>query len=99
MSYTRGIDKNQPAIVKALRDAGCSVLDLSQVGGGCPDILIGFARPNGKRVNILAEIKDPECKRWKGNLKPNQQEFFDKWLGRVEKITTVEEALEIIRNK
>ena len=31
-------DSNHAAIVSALRQAGCFVVDLGDVGGGCPDV-------------------------------------------------------------
>jgi hypothetical protein len=34
------VDANHGEIVKALRSAGCGVLDLSAVGNGCPDLLV-----------------------------------------------------------
>lgn len=49
-------DKNQQDIVDELRDLGISVLILSQVGGGCPDLLIGH---RGK--NYLIEVKTFDC--------------------------------------
>ena len=42
MTYRRAakVDANQAEIVKALRQAGCWVMDLSAVGQGCPDLLV-----------------------------------------------------------
>lgn len=34
------VDSNHREVVAALRAAGCEVLDLSRVGGGCPDLLV-----------------------------------------------------------
>lgn len=48
-------DKNQPEIVRALDRVGATALDLSSVGCGCPDILVGF-----RGMNYLAEIKMPK---------------------------------------
>lgn len=97
--YTRRVDANQREIVKALEDAGASVCDLSGTGKGVPDILIGFTRPCGTRVNLLAEIKRPWAKGINKSdleLTPPQVEFFDAWLGQVAKITTIEEALSLL---
>lgn len=97
MRRHRGIDKNQPEIVSALIAAGATVLDLSGVGEGCPDLLVGFTRPEcGTRLNLLVEVKDATCKRWKGNLRGPQVEFFDTWLGQVAKVTTPQEALALL---
>jgi Holliday junction resolvase len=95
MNYTRRVDANQREIVDALKEAGASVCDLSGCGKGVPDILIGY---NGR--NILAEIKRPWAKgiaKADLELTPPQVEFFDAWLGQVAKITTIEEALELLK--
>ena len=47
------VDDNHAKIVASLRLVGCTVLDLSAVGQGCPDIMVGLAG-----VNYLIEIKD-----------------------------------------
>lgn len=54
MTYARKVDKSQAEIVKALRAVGISVMDLSRVGHGRPDLLLA-ARMNhiadaGKKV-------------------------------------------------
>lgn len=47
------VDANQAAVVAALRRAGCYVQDLSGVGGGCPDLLVGY-----RGAWHLLEVKD-----------------------------------------
>ena len=79
-------DGNQKEIVDVLRDIGASVLVLSQVGGGCPDLMIGW---RGK--NYLLEVKTP-----KGKLRPGQKEFFDTWRGRAFIVRSADEVLELI---
>ena len=79
-------DGNQKEIVDALRDIGASVLVLSQVGGGCPDLMIGW---RGK--NYLLEVKTP-----KGKLRLGQKEFFDTWRGRAFIVRSADEVLELI---
>ena len=79
-------DSNQEEIVDALRDIGASVLVLSQVGGGAPDLLVGF---RGKEY--LMEIKAP-----KGKLRPGQKKFFDTWKGKSFIVRSVDEALELL---
>jgi hypothetical protein len=66
------VDANQPAIVKALRDAGCKVQSLAKVGKGCPDLLVyvpGFGL-------IVAEVKMPGC--W---LNEAEKRWHAKWEG------------------
>jgi len=85
MARTRAkVDTNQVEIVKALRAAGRSVLVLSAVGKGCPDILVGH-----KDGNILLELKSME--KWK--LTPDQQRFFAEWRGPAAVVCSVEQAL------
>ena len=80
-------DDNQKEIVDTLRDIGVSVLVLSQVGGGAPDLLVGF---RGKEY--LMEVKAS-----KGKLRPGQKEFFDTWRGsKVFIVRSVDEALELL---
>jgi Holliday junction resolvase len=76
-------DDNHKKIVSSLRAAGCSVLDLSSVGSGCPDLLIGF-----RGQNVLLEIKTE-----KGTLTPDQVLFFKAWRGKVFVARTIEEAV------
>ena len=47
-------DLNHATIVRLLQQAGASVVDLSGVGGGCPDLLVGYAGNTA-----LVEIKVP----------------------------------------
>jgi hypothetical protein len=83
-------DDNHTEIVKALRHACCSVFDLSSVGGGCPDILVGV---HGK--NILLEIKRPKAKgQEEGEKTPAQKKFFAEWRGEAYVVQTVDEALQ-----
>ncbi len=92
MRFRAKIDVNQPEIVKALRQAGASVLSLSQMGKGCPDLLVGF---QGK--NFLMEIKDPNKKPSQRKLSEDEREFFDCWSGQVTVIETAGEALLLLK--
>lgn len=72
MSYrTHKTDKNQKEIVEYLEKMGASVQDLSPVGGGCVDILVGF-----QGVNYCFEIKMPN-----GVVTPAQWKWHDNWKG------------------
>ncbi len=51
--YARNVDANQVAVVDALRRVGALVQHLHTVGGGCPDLLVGY---RGKLW--LLEVKD-----------------------------------------
>lgn len=85
------IDANQPLIVKALRDVGASVLILSNMGQGCPDLAVG---KDGK--NWLMEVKDPTRKPSERKLTDDERVFHCLWRGQVCVVETVEEALKVI---
>jgi hypothetical protein len=80
-------DRNQQEIVDALRGIGASVLVLSQVGGGAPDLLVA------KGENILMEVKTKS-----GKLRKGQQEFMNTWQGPVYVVRTIEEAINLVVN-
>ena len=94
------VDANQSIIVDALRQAGCSVLDLHEVGLDCPDILVGVpwwsaCRPSAAHGsvilpggNLLLEIKTE-----RGRLSPGQKEFHSTWPGPKAVVRSVEQAL------
>lgn len=81
-------DANQQEIVDALRQAGCSVLVLSGVGHGCPDLLVGRGR-----VNYLLEVKDGEAPPSKQRLTKDELDFFASWRGQATVVSSVESAL------
>ena len=65
MTYAKRIDANQSEIVQAFERLGFSVVDLSRVGGGCPDLAISV-----HGVTWLVEVKTAE-----GTLDPSQIRF------------------------
>jgi hypothetical protein len=82
------VDDNQRPIVKALRDIfgpDC-VFDLSAVGRGCPDLMVGV-----RGVNLLMEIKMD-----KGKLTTDQVIFHREWAGQVVVVRTLQDALDAI---
>lgn len=79
-------DRNQSQIVRALRDAGCSVFVTSNVAGGFPDIVVGL-----RDQTYLLEIKTK-----RGKLTPSQVEFFGSWRGHAVVVRNVEEALRAV---
>jgi len=85
------IDANQPEIVAALRAAGATVLHLHMVGGGCPDIAVGF-----RGSNYLMEIKDGNKPPSRRKLTEDEQMFFDEWRGKVAIVESAEDALGVI---
>ncbi len=79
-------DKNQIAIVKALRKVGASVLHLHRLGQGAPDILVGLA---GK--NYLFELKA----NLKSSMTPMEKDFFFRWRGQVHVAFCAEDILRV----
>lgn len=85
------VDDNQAAIVAALRQAGASVAITSGVGGGFPDLVVGY-----RGANYLMEVKDGRkpASRWR--LTEAEQRFFDDWLGEANVVKSVREALAVL---
>lgn len=95
MRMPKRVDANQKQIVKELRDIGLSVLILSEVGKGCPDILVGY-----KNSNFLFELKDGKKLPSQQKLTDHEKKFHDAWLGQVNVTTTTEQILKVIdKNK
>jgi hypothetical protein len=96
------VDQNQSEIVAALRRVGCSVQILSDVGHGCPDLLVGCVQvklmgepaPWTLAVNILMEVKSPT-----GKLNSRESLWHCAWCGQVAVVRTVEEALAMVGAK
>jgi len=80
------VDLNQAEIVYALRNLGATVKDLSKVGGGFPDLAVGYAG-----VNHLLEVKTP-----KGKLTPDQCVLHGSWRGKIKVVHSVEEAIQAV---
>jgi hypothetical protein len=85
------IDANQPDIVKALVQAGCSVRSLAAVGQGFPDLIVGR-----QGWNYLLEVKDGTLSPSKRALTEDEAEFHASWRGNVFIVNTVAEALEAV---
>ena len=84
MTYAR-IDTNHKEIVKALRDAGATVVSLASMKHGCPDIMVGY---NGE--TILMEIKRDA----KAKFTPDQLDFMGKWKGgAISRVDSVDAAI------
>lgn len=66
------VDQNQKDIVRDLRKCGYSVIDLSRIGNGIPDILV-----SGPSDMWLCEIKSAF-----GRLNPLQERWHLGWRGK-----------------
>ena len=89
MTYAKRVDLNHAEIVNKFRELGASVFDLSAVGRGCPDIMVGY---NGQTV--LVEIKSGEKKKYT----EAQLKFISEWKGStVNRINDLEGAIRLIK--
>ena len=94
MRRAANIDANQAQIVAALRQVGALVQHLHTVGGGCPDLLVGF-----RRRLVLLEVKDGSRKPSDRKLTEAEQKFHALWRAAglpVFVVENVEQALEAI---
>ena len=86
-----GKDATQNGIRDALVSAGATVQDLSRIGGGVPDLLVGY-----KGANYLIECKSPTGVKLQTGLRPTQEDWHGKWTGQVNVANSPEQALAII---
>lgn len=84
-------DANHAAIVKALRQIGASVFDASRVGGGFPDLVVGY-----RGRNFLLEVKDGKKSPSRRQLTEAQVKFVAEWRGHWAYVQSVEDALELV---
>ena len=84
-------DANQAEIVAALRAIGATVQPLHSVGGGCPDLAVGW-----RGMTSLLEIKDGAKPPSARKLTPDQVKWHAEWAGHVAVVETVEQAIEAV---
>lgn len=83
--YAHRVDENQKDIVAALRRFGASVSLLHKVGGGIPDLLVGY-----HGVNFLLECKLPLKS---SKLNDKQVKWHSEWKGQAQVVRSPQEAL------
>jgi len=86
------VDKNQTELVKIYRQLGCSMTDLSEVGKGCPDYLVGVAG-----VSCPVEFKNGKLSPSRRKLTDAQVEWHDEWQGSVWIVDTAEKVVEHVK--
>jgi len=87
-------DANHAQIVHVLKQCGCSVLDLSSVGAGCPDLLVGY-----RGRDRLVEVKDGAKKPSERKLRDNQAAWHYKWRGQKPLvIESVDDAMDMLED-
>jgi hypothetical protein len=85
------VDRNQPEIVQALRDAGASVTPLHMVGKGFPDLAVGRAG-----MTFLLEVKDGNKPPSRRRLTADEEAFFNSWRGHAAVVESVDDALRAV---
>ena len=85
------VDSNHSEVVAAFRKLGCSVLDLSKVGKGCPDLAVAFMG-----MTYLVEVKDGKAK-INADVKKRQEEFRANWKGPHAIVRDVSGAVTVVR--
>jgi Holliday junction resolvase len=89
MYRPRRVDENQKTIIHTFIALGASVIDLSAVGRGCPDISIGY-----NKQTVFVEIKSSE----KAKYTEAQVKFMQNWKGGpVCRIDSVDAAIRLIK--
>lgn len=84
------MDANHGEIVKEFRRLGASVVDLSGVGGGVPDLCVGIAKQTA-----LVEVKASE----KAKFTEDQLDFMTYWNGRpVYRVNCIEDAQYVVHH-
>jgi endogenous inhibitor of DNA gyrase (YacG/DUF329 family) len=92
MKYGAKKDANHHEVVKALQQAGAYVIDMSHVGKGFPDLIVGF-----QLKTILMEIKNPKTAYGRKGLNKNQLIWKEQWTGgNFYVVKSPEEALRVI---
>jgi len=87
------VDANHAEIVRALKSAGCGVIDMSPMGKGVPDLLVHAPTFPACRMPVFLEVKDGKKPPSKRKLTPAQEEFHANWKGWVYVVTSPDEAL------
>ena len=83
-------DENQAGIFRALGQIpGVSVADTHALGGGFPDLCVGY-----RKGNLLVELKNPKQPRSGQRLTKAEERFHRAWKGRLITVTTLDEILE-----
>lgn len=85
------VDGNHPEIVKALRQAGMSVAITSGLGGGFPDLVVGW-----RGVNVLLEVKDGTKPPSARALTADEKDWHAKWGGQISVVESPQGAVDAV---
>lgn len=79
-------DANQDEIVKFARSIGAKVAITHQLGGGFPDIVVGY-----HEFNYMIEIKDGSQPPSKRKLTDDEEQFHSEWKGQIDIVKNTDE--------
>jgi hypothetical protein len=83
------VDENQAEIVECLRAIpDLTVMLLSDVGRGCPDVMVGY-----RGANFLFEIKNPKKPKADQEFTEDQRKFHGSWKGQALKVFSLKEIV------
>jgi hypothetical protein len=86
------VDSNQAEIVEVLRYVGATVAHLHTVGGGVPDLVVGY-----KGRNYLLEVKPGDAKdKRRRALNDNERTWHSQWGGQAAVVLDPLHALGVI---
>ena len=91
MRRAANLDSNHRAIVLALQAIGATVQSLASMGGGVPDLLVGY-----HGLNVLLEVKDGDKSPSARELTGAELEFHRTWGGQVALVYTAEQAQMVV---
>lgn len=84
-------DGNQKEFIEDMETIGATVVDLSSIGGGCGDVLVGW-----NFRNWLFELKDPSQAPCDRKPRPSQVKFEQDWKGQYKLVETSDEAMRLM---
>jgi len=87
------VDANQKSIVAALRRLGATILIMSDLGKGAPDIAVGW-----RGFNYFFELKDGSKPPSARKLTEAEEKFFCEWQGQVHIVYSVDDAVNYLKN-
>jgi len=85
-------DGNHKEVVDEFRRLGCSVLDMSRLGEGAPDLLIGYGG-----ISILVEVKDGRKPPSKATLSTLQVQWWLDWKQNPRVVRNLEQVAETVK--
>jgi len=86
------VDANQKPITDLLREQGCSVQPIHELGDGAPDLLVGYM---GR--NYLFELKNPDKPFSRRQLTNDERDWHKRWKGQVNVVHTIDEIWVILQ--